>query len=64
MQSVGFEQTSTKFIEIFIPQGVIHKVRMEVGEGGVMAKAYGCLEGEGDSNLVSTYAFQLYIFDF
>ena len=31
---------------------------------GVMTKAYRCVQGEGGVNLVSTYAFRLYIFRF
>ena len=44
--------------------GAIQKVGMQVGEGDVMTKVYGCIQGEEHSNLVSKYAFQLYIFQF
>ena len=39
------------FWEIFVTftttLGVIHKVRAQIGGRGVMAKAYGCVQGEG-----------------
>ena len=53
----------TKFKLHFI-FGAIHKVRTQVGGGEFMTKAYGGVQGGGGSNVISTYAFRLYIFHF